>query len=209
MDESIGGGCGAWGIRTGSPGSCCFGDQRGSGRALSHSGGRCGGGPWCHSYQLKRGEAANALAGRLPRRPAGPYICGLQHVRMCNMEEEPDARKICICKYTKEALGGSLDRLASSSINMKSPWWSYAVYFYIKLSECLANKTLIQWSGQMTWFHLLFYCVTQLWVQFLFKHTCPAHATRACWMFPVCVEGRPKRAEECLMSDPDSRTMSL
>ncbi len=33
----------------------------------------------------------------------------------------PDARNICICKFTKETLGGSSDMLASSSTNTKSP----------------------------------------------------------------------------------------
>lgn len=80
VDQPAGGRGGAGRIRAGGPGPGPPGDQRGAGGALPdrRRGGR--GRHQRHSHQLPRREAAHALTRRLPGRPAGPHLCGLQHV---------------------------------------------------------------------------------------------------------------------------------
>lgn len=81
LDQPPGGGGGAGGVRAGGPGPGCPGHQRSPGGALPHRGSGGGGRPRRHPHQLQRGEAAHAPQRRVPGRPAGPHICGLQHVR--------------------------------------------------------------------------------------------------------------------------------
>lgn len=80
LDQPAGGGCGAGGLGAGSPGPGGPGHQRGAGGALPHRRGGGGGRPRRHPHQLQRGEATHAPQRRIPGRPAGPHICGLQHV---------------------------------------------------------------------------------------------------------------------------------
>ena len=80
VDQPAGGGSGAGRPRERGPGPGAPGHQRGAGGPLPHRGRGGGGGPRRHPHQLPRGEAADAPAGRLPHRPAGPDLRGLQHV---------------------------------------------------------------------------------------------------------------------------------
>lgn len=89
MDKPPGGGCGAGGIGAGGPGPGGTGHQRCPGGALPHRRGGGGGRPRRHPHQLPRGEATHAPQRRIPGRPAGPHICGLQHVRALLREGSP------------------------------------------------------------------------------------------------------------------------
>lgn len=80
VDQPAGGGGGAGGLRAGGPGPGSHGDQGGAGGALPDRGRRRGDGHRRHPHQLPRREAAHAPARRLPGRPAGPHLRGLQHV---------------------------------------------------------------------------------------------------------------------------------
>lgn len=80
VDQLARGGRGTVWLRTGGAGSGSFSDKRGPGGALPHRGRGGRGGPRRHPHQLQRREAEDAPPGQLPRRPAGPHLCGLQHV---------------------------------------------------------------------------------------------------------------------------------
>lgn len=80
LDQPAGGGGGAGGLRTGGPRPGSHGDQGGAGGALPDRGRGGGGGHRRHPHQLPWREAAHAPARRLPGRPVGPHLRGLQHV---------------------------------------------------------------------------------------------------------------------------------
>ena len=80
VDQPAGGGGGAGRLGAGGPGLGPAGHQRGAGGALPDRGRGGGGRHRRHPHQLPRREAAHAPARRLPGRPAGPHLRGLQHV---------------------------------------------------------------------------------------------------------------------------------
>ena len=80
VDQPAGGGGGAGRLGAGGPGPGPAGHQRGAGGALPDRGRGGGGRHRRHPHQLPRREAAHAPARRLPGRPAGPHLRGLQHV---------------------------------------------------------------------------------------------------------------------------------
>ncbi len=80
VDQPAGGGGGAGWLGAGGPGPGPPGHQRGAGGALPNRGRGGGGRHRRHPHQLPRREAAHAPARRLPGRPVGPHLRGLQHV---------------------------------------------------------------------------------------------------------------------------------
>lgn len=90
MDQPAGGGGGAGRLGAGGPGSGPSGHQRGAGGALSDRGRGGRGRHRRYPHQLPRREAAHAPAGRLPGRPAGPHLCGVQHVAHPTPEDETE-----------------------------------------------------------------------------------------------------------------------
>jgi len=102
VDQPADGGGGAGGLGAGGPGPGGPGHQRGAGGALPHRGRGGGGGPRRHPHQLPGREAAHAPARRLPGRPAGPHLRGLQ----CERRTAP--RCVSACHSGRPTLRGGV-----------------------------------------------------------------------------------------------------